>query len=240
MKLIHSRAALLGALAVSFSSLAATASAAGVLYFSDYSLQTNALDTAIDNLSLARTNAVDEADFVTQLGAGGWDVVVLLVQNNPQVAAQTALEGWVIGGGKSIYADWTLNASTALVFNAAFTSNVNNSSITHGGSMYFAGASDPMTLSNPGWGIYSLGLSALAGGTGVGMFENGDAASVVGNSGRTIMNGWLNDTYDGGSMADHVLVAEQQLQQVMAVPEPGTMLALGLGLAAAARKRRKK
>lgn len=213
----------------------ANANAAGILYWTDFDLGTNNMAAALSAGGYTFTTATGEADFVTQVGAGGWDAVVFMNQNSSNDAAQGAISTWVGGGGKAIYADWTRDNTVAAFFDAAFTGNVNDTQVTVNG-----GLTNPVVLANAGWGIFSTGLSVLAGGVSGGTFGNGDVAIVIGNDGNSIINGFLADSFADSAEGTQLYLDQlSALLDAQAVPEPGSLLLVGLALLAFAGSRRK-
>jgi PEP-CTERM motif len=199
-----------------------------VLYWPDLVLGTDCTPAALSSLGITPTTASNEADFITKLNAGGWDLAILDVQDLPETGAQAALDSYVVGGGKAIYTDWTQNNGAAAAFDAAFTGNTNQTSMTVSGGLA-AGITNPVTLSNPGWGVFSMGLSPLPGGSSSATFANSDAAIVIGNGGHTIINGFLNDTIANPPCQQ---LYENEISSVLGaspVPEPTSLALLATG-----------
>jgi hypothetical protein len=143
------------------------------------------------------------------------------------------LGAFVAGGGKAIYADWSGNSALAAQFGAGFTGNNNNNAVT----ILDPAFGPNQTLTNPGWGTFSTGLTALPGSTVAATFGNGDGAIVLGNGGRSIVYGFLNDTpsspvvFAGG--------ISQLADGATSVPEPFTVIGSIIGGTAAFRMRKK-
>ena len=231
---------------------ATTANAQSVLYFADEAANPsgNVTPQALTAQGIVPTIATSEADFVTQLGAGGWNLVILYPQLDPLPDATTALVGWVNGGGKAISGSTFLDDTYAVAFDARYLGdpNIDRDEIAGvPGDPLFAGVASPITLSNPGWNVFSAELEALSGGIVSATFTaTGTAAVITGNDGFTVFNGFLDDTYDGATQAARLSVAQNQIQTVLAagvvaVPEPGTgLLALaGVGVGAGLLRRRR-
>jgi len=214
---------------------AGAARADSILYFRDYVVGTDYMTTALNSrVSMGDTvyTAVSAADFQTQLQGGGYDLGIFFNQNwSRDTSAINARGSFVTGGGKAIYTDWTQNGSLAAQFGASFTGNTNQSPITVTDAALGIGVSGPINLSNPGWGVFS---TALAGSQIAATFPNLEGAVVIGNSGRSIVNGFLSDTFAPGSVADGVQLYKNEIGLLLdgtrEVPAPSSIVALlGLG-----------
>ncbi len=208
--------------------VSASAGAASLLYRNDYNLGTDYLGNAISASSYSVTTTSSDLSAFT---LSSFDVVVYANQNTSVPGGDLArLNLYVSGGGRVIFNDWTGNAFGG----ASVTGNSNLGTLTVG-AQFNAGIAGPLAVINPGWGTFSLGL---AGGTTAGTFENGDSAIVIGNSGRTIYNGFLSDTVASERLYANELAS---FSAAAPVPEPETyaMLLAGLGLMGFIGRRRK-
>ena len=182
---------------------------ANVLYFIDYSLGTDSFAMALSSLGISPTTTNDASEFNTLLQAGGWDLVIALQRNYPSASLYaSSLGAYVAAGGKAIYSDWTADATVLGSFGAAATGSLNFLSISPGGSAIWSTLPSPVALLNPGWGIYATGLSPIGDGVVDGTYENGDAAVIVANAGRTIINGTLQDSYNDPNQGIQIAINE--------------------------------
>ena len=171
------------------------AQAANLLYFNDYNIGVDAMGQALADSGNQLMIATSTNNFKTLINSGSYDVGIFFTQLNlasSYSSAINALGSFVQKGGKSIYTDWSMNTSLATQFGAGFTRTANFSQVSLTDSEY---ASGTYNLSNPGWGTYSMGLTALPGSSVVAKAENNDAAVVVGNEGRSVTFGFLADTF---------------------------------------------
>lgn len=233
VKAMKSRLLLAGSVLFSAAGLA---NASGVLLWNEWAYTDN-WTPAIAAAGFSQTTAVDESDFVAKVGLGGWDAVVMNIGSSSGYAsADAAITAWIVGGGRAIASNWdTSDNALANAFGAAYTGNINDPSIPHSGTGIFTGvANNPVMTANPGYGIFAMGLSATTG-TVVASFSGGDGAIEQGNGGRTFYNGFLLDAC--ADNADYQTIFKNELLAV--VPEPTSMMALGLGAVAFLRRRRK-
>ncbi len=216
--------------------------AAAILYYNDLNVGTDRMAQALATragMGDTVVFAANLADFATQIGGGGYQLGIFFQQNSSGAAhdaAHAALGAFVAGGGLGIAADWTRNNGNAALYGAGFTGNVNQTQVTVTHAALLPGLVNPVSLFNPGWGVFSTGLN---GGTSAAMFGNGESAIVLGNSDRSIFNGFLADTFVSGAQGQTLYENEISflLGQTAVIPEPGTLVVLGLGLLAWRRRR---
>lgn len=156
--------------------------------------------------STSTTTATGLTDFESKVAAGGWDLVVLMIQSSSYSTPN--FNSYVSGGGRAILGDWTKDATRAALFGGTYTGNDNQNSITITDSLLLGGVANPMSLTNPGWTTFSMGANGTSG-TVAATFPNGDAAIVVGADRKTIINGFLTDTPT--SVADGVDLFENEI-----------------------------
>jgi hypothetical protein len=222
--------------------LSTQAQSAAILYWADLVQGTDAMAAALSSSGHAVTTSTSEADFVSDVSAGGWDLVIFMNQNTSNAGAHAAITSWVGSGGAAIFADWTRNAATGAAFDATYPGGTNQTSLLVTSPALAAGiATNPITLTNPGWGVFSMSMDEGLGGASAGVFGSGADAIVIGNDGRTIINGFLNDTFGPGGTArfgDGVQLYLNEIGLILQVPEPNILALLGiafLGFAAARR-----
>jgi hypothetical protein len=223
---------LLSAVAVAAIVAPSIANAATVLYRNDFNVGTDYMAQAISALGLTTTTT---SGSVSSFTLSNYDVVVYANQNSGVPGGDEALlSAYISSGGRVIFANWL---STAPTLESASTGALNLTSLTVG-PLFSAGIVNPLSVVNPGWGTFSRGLSATGAGVVAGSFGT-DAAIIVGNSGRTIHNGFLTDTVASSKLY------ENQLNFVLGntgVPEPAAwaMMLAGFGLVGSAMRRREK
>ena len=172
---------------------------ANILYYVDDAIGTDQMLAALVELSGSGdtyTVASSYSDFVSQLQGGSYQVAILFVQSNsPDSTSVNALGTFVAGGGTAIYCDWTENAGLAAQFGAQYGGNNNQSQFVVTAAALEAGlTADTVNLTNPGWGIFAMGESAISGAQSAAVFGDNSSAIVIGNGGKSIVNGFLSDT----------------------------------------------
>jgi hypothetical protein len=184
-------------------------------------------DGVVDGLTArgyAVTVATSGSNFNTLLQTGGFNLAVLFVQYQSasyQGISPSIIRDYIESGRDMIFATWsTSDASIASIFDVSFSGNTNLSIVTVTDPAIASGITNPFTLSNPSWGVFSMGLIANSGAEVLATFENGNAAIVRSNGGRTIMLGYLSDA--PASVSQRQLIFENVFEVLAknAVPFP--------------------
>ncbi|WP_380877701.1 hypothetical protein ACFB49_13910 [Sphingomonas sp. DBB INV C78] len=213
--------------------LALPANAQNILYRNDSVLGTDYFGNVLASGGYDLTSTDNDLGSFT---LGDYDLVVYANQNSNAFAEDiAALDAYVAAGGRVIFTDW--QSSSPDFLGGTFTGNNNQTEITVSGP-FATGISGTLTATNPGWGIYTTGLSATTG-TVAATFANGDAAIIYGNDGRTIWNGFLTDTVDSEQLYKNQLAFVFGASSP--VPEPATwaMMISGFGLVGGAMRRQR-
>ncbi|MCX6545027.1 MAG: PEP-CTERM sorting domain-containing protein [Acidobacteria bacterium] len=229
------------ALALAMTLGARAANASSILYFNDLNVGTDRMAAALVAVSGSHTvtTAADLASFTTLLTGGGYDLAIFFQQNSSGASfdsAWTAVAAHLAAGGAAIGADWTRTDGHASAFSTAFTGTYNQGTVTVTAASLLTGITNPVSLYNPGWGVFSTDLTP---GICAATFTNGDCAITFGSGTRAIFNGFLSDTFTDGATGTQLYVNEINTA-LGPVPEPATLTLLGLGLAGVARAARKR
>ena len=129
------------------------------------------------------------------------------------------------GGGRAIYTDWTRNNTYANQLGVNWSGNANDSSMTVTDPALAAGLGGAVSLYNPGWGVFSMGMSS--GASAAHFTTSLETAIAYGTGNRVIVNGFLTDTFVNAAQGQQLYLNEINALNAV-VPEPSTFLA-GLG-----------
>jgi hypothetical protein len=184
-----------------------------ILYWCDSVSATDYMGEALANIantySISVTIASDLTDFESKVALGGWNLVILMIQGDSYDTPN--FNSYVSGGGRAIHVDFNKDATRSALFGVTYTGNDNETAVTITDDLLSAGVTNPMTLSSRGWGTFSMGMTDP--GIIAATFGNGDAAIVVGNGGKTIINGFLSDT--PSSASDGVALFENEIKTTL-------------------------
>jgi uncharacterized repeat protein (TIGR01451 family) len=163
----------------------------------------------------------NEAAFSAAVSAANTNTTLVIVDAGSTFSTFNPIIAFVGAGGRAILEYWQLSVQPSLA--AAFNGVVITEFTTPlpvynwGGSPLFAGVPNPINFVETTWGVDGDKLNPTAGGVAVGGFvsssNSGQAAVIVGNSGRTILNGFLLD--DAQVAGDAVLLAKNEILSLL-------------------------
>lgn len=203
------------------------ANAAKVLYYYDSFAGTDFWAPALSARGDTVTTVTSASALVTQLAAGApWDVVVVSENgNDDSVIWASSIATYVSGGGRLALNNWYANNVIDTATQAVAGPPVNQTVATINAAGLAAGlatgvVTNPLALSNAGWGVFSQALVPQASAVSYCDFPVGSCA-VFGNGGRTIRLGLIPDSL---AAADASRFLQNALATVIAAapPEPVT------------------
>lgn len=172
--------------------------AAQILFWADSWSGTNYWTPAFTLRGDTVTTASSATDLVAQLAAGPWDAVVIAENgNNNSAIWATPIQNYITSGGRVLVNNWYNNATldsatqSSVVATNETVATINAAGIAAG--LAASIGTNPITLTNPGWGTYSQALAPAGGAQSLCDFPSGSCA-VLGNAGRTLRLGMLPDT----------------------------------------------
>ena len=171
------------------------ASAANILYCNDYNVGTDNMAVALTGFAASHsiTSVTSIITCEVRIASGGWDLVILAVQNNS--FSTPNFNSYVTAGGAAILHDWTRDSTRGAAAGVTYVGTNNPSLTVTYGAFQTGMSSTSISLTNPGWGTYSMGMSTS--GTSAGTFSSGQVAIALTRSDRVIVNGFLTDTATG-------------------------------------------
>jgi len=151
---------------------------------------------------------------------------LVVIDATDQLHDRTSVRSLIGGGGRVLLQAYTLSGDVNLA--AALQVTVERRFLTPppvydwGGSSFFSGLRSPLALTDHGFDEDGQKDHVLAGGYGVAGFaagaQPGEAAVVIGNSGRTIVNGFFLE--DVTSSAAAVQFARNEIEFLINTPVP--------------------
>ena len=196
-----------------------------VLLFSD-SLIASPFEPALTNLGLTFQRFSDEASFNSAVNAAN-RLSILVVLDAPQgTYALSSLAGFVSGGGRVLIQAYSLAGSPTLAgtFQVILESRSTSPLPLYdwGGSLLFAGLSSPVNfieinLNEDAQKLHPLAEARAVAGFASGL-TSGEAAVVIGNGGRTIVNGFYVEGASDNSSA--VKLAQNEISFLIGALAP--------------------
>jgi uncharacterized protein (TIGR03437 family) len=209
---------------------------AHILYWADHFLGTDNYQPAFLLRGDTVTTASGSADLVSKLTSGTWDVVVVSVNNSTYPAISTPIANYISMGGRVVLNDWYVDAiidgatqATAGMPNNQTVATINAAGISSG--LADSVSSNPFTLTNSHWGVFSQSLTPVAPAVSRCDFVVGSCA-VFGNSGRTMRLAFIPDTLPAEDaariLANSIEALVEAPSLVVPPPAPATPMVLSV------------
>ena len=190
----------------------------------------NYFQSALTALGLSVTSFATEGDFDTALASANPATTLAIVDEGNVSISLTPASAFIAAGGHMIVEYWNLIALPSLATSLGAT--VNSSLLSPlpvynwGGSSLFTGETNPMSFVETTYNVDGQLLQPTSGNTAVGGFISSPAANeaaiIVGNSGRTLLNGFLIDNSITSAAA--IQFAENEIQALL--PAAGTPITI--------------
>lgn len=196
-----------------------------VLLFSD-SLVASPFQAALATLGQAYEGFFDEASFNWAVNSADHARTLVIVDAPQYIYTFSSLASFINGGGRVLIQAYSLvNSPTlATTFQVALENRSSTPLPLHdwGGSPLFTSLSSPVNFSEINLTEDAQRLHPLAGARAVAGFTSdvvsGEAAVVIGNGGRTIVNGFYAE--GAASTADAIQLAQNEIAFLVGVAEP--------------------
>ncbi|MEK7429980.1 MAG: PEPxxWA-CTERM sorting domain-containing protein [Pseudomonadota bacterium] len=225
---------LASAMALAVSTFAGAADAAvNILYRVDH---TNGVDYVAQALNNGAYNVTTTSGDLSGYNLSFYDIVVYLNQDSNVPGGDVGrLDSYINSGGKLIFNTWQAGHPSL----GGDYGGKNNNDTLNVGAVFDAGIGSPLSITKAGeWDTFSSSLIPTSA-TIAATYSDGTAAILLGNGGRTIWNGFLNDSVASSQLYGNQL--SYLAGAISAVPEPATwaMMITGFGLAGSALRRRR-
>lgn len=193
--------------------------ATNILFYEDY-VHGHYFRTALNELGLSYQAFGEgmEAAFNMALASAAPNTTLVIVDSANSPHDFSAVATFVNAGGRAIFEYWNLDAapSVATAFDASVAADMSTPAPVYdwGGSQLLAGLPNPVNFVETSWLDDGDRLNPITGGTAVAGYVNSrtsdQAALIVGNSGRTILNGFMLD--NAQSSANAVRLAKNEIE----------------------------
>ena len=178
-----------------------------VLYFADLTLETDAVLAGLEDLEeegvislvVGESEFEGASDFAELAAGADFDVVIYFNQNEFVIPEddRSVLQGRLSEGRATIFANWSTSEPNLLdLFEAERTGSTNSAMADLIDERLGSGFGSPLELSSSGWVAgFSYGLAPTGTAVSVCVFEQGDSCGVLGNDGKSLLFGFLNDSF---------------------------------------------
>jgi len=176
--------------------------------------------------------AYSYVNFRERLVASSWDLAIIDVHNLWESITRQEILARVSDGGRVILTDWSPSGDIPSAFGFTVQTERNQPNLFAADSRIWQGVNSPITLFDAGWTTFSRSIAPAQGSTVLATYDNGDAAIVMANDGRTIFNSFLDDTFDDSTREARIQLAANEIKLVLDPPAPVPERSTAAGMAA--------